>query len=353
MKKIISLGVILICLAKFAMAQIPAGYYNAANGISGGTTLLNVLKGIIDNHTAVLYANVELSYPSTDKKANGKVWDMYSYSYSGSQPYEYSFATDQCGNYNSEGDCFNKEHLWPQSLFAENMPMRSDLHHLPPTDGWVNNKRSNYPFGEISNITWTSLNGSKLGYGNTYNSYSGLLFEPIDSFKGDIARSLMYMSCRYNGEANSWSDWAMANNNVLTADAITLLLKWHHDDPVSQKEINRNNAIHLIQKNRNPFIDEPKYADCIWGNTTCNGTIPVAIASIDQANCDIFCKGNSLNITNTNEQIPFIHLINCVGQFITVPCVNNVASVEGIPTGIYTAAFVLDGAIIRKKFFKD
>jgi endonuclease I len=258
-------------LSTIVFAQ-PPGYYNSANGIPGGTPLLTALKNIIDNHTVIPYSDLELFYPQTDKKSNAKVWDMYSYSFSGTQPYEFNFVSDQCGNYSAEGDCFNKEHLWPQSLFNSTGDVRSDLHQVPPTDGWVNNKRSNFPFGNVTNTTWTSLNGSKLGNGSTYQSYTGLLFEPIDSFKGDIARSIMYVACRYSGEDGSWQNWAMGNKAVLTTDAKKLLLAWHHFDPVSTKEKNRNDAVFIIQKNRNPFVDVPKFADCIWGDSTCSNT---------------------------------------------------------------------------------
>ena len=69
--------------------------------------------------------------------------------------------------------------------------MRSDVHHVIPTDGYVNNRRGSYPFGEVSpsNYDWKSQNNSRLGP-NTFGSYSGIVFEPIDEFKGDIARAL-------------------------------------------------------------------------------------------------------------------------------------------------------------------
>ncbi len=251
------------------IAQIPPSYYDAAEGLTG-EPLRAALKSIIDNHNSYPYSGIDNFFQTLDKKSNGKLWDIYSYVFSGAQPYEYTFGTHECDaglQYNSEGDCFNKEHLWPQSIYNQQSPMRSDLHQLFPTDGWVNNKRSNFPFGDVDAVSYTSANGSKLGTSITYSGYSGKVFEPIDSFKGDVARAIFYMSTRYDGESSSWSDWEMASGDELTADAVDLLLAWHHLDPVSTKEIIRNNYIYNIQNNRNPFVDHPFLADCIWAQS--------------------------------------------------------------------------------------
>ncbi len=78
------------------------------------------------------------------------------------------------------------------------------------------------------------------------------------------------MSTGYEGEDAGWRNWEMANGAELTNEAVTLLLSWHHLDPVSQKEIDRNNAAFSIQSNRNPFVDYPQFADCIWGTSDCS-----------------------------------------------------------------------------------
>jgi endonuclease I len=318
----------------------PPGYYAPANGISGGTPLLTALKNIIDAHTVMLYSDLELYYPQTDKKANAKVWDMYSFSFTGTQPYEFSFVVDQCGNYSAEGDCFNKEHLWPQSLFNNAGDVRSDLHQVPPTDGWVNNKRANFPFGDVTSTTWTSLNGSKLGTGSTYAGYTGLMFEPIDSFKGDIARSIMYVACRYSGEDGSWQNWQMANKAVLTADAKKLLLAWHHLDPVSTKELNRNDAVFAIQKNRNPFIDNPKYADCIWGDSTCSA-IPNNINEINLQKIGIAQEGHNLKmLLPENETDVQVTCFDILGQRQTLNGNQLIFSTEYLNSGIHVLRII-------------
>lgn len=248
------------------IAQAPPGYYDGTQGLTG-EPLRAKLHDIIKNHTAVSYSSIYTYFQSTDKKPNNTVWDMYSDVPGGTPPYVYYYNQDECGTYNSEGDCFNREHSWPSSWFNDQMPMRTDLFHIYPTDGYVNNRRSNYPYGEVNNPSWTSMNGSKLGP-CSYPGYSGTVFEPIDEYKGDFARTYFYMCTRYYKEDQGWQSNAMVSGANLNPWAVQMLLEWHHNDPLSQKEIDRNNAVYAIQQNRNPFIDEPLFADRIWGNAT-------------------------------------------------------------------------------------
>ena len=235
-------------------AQVPTGYYDNAFG-KDGDELKTALHNIIKNHTVVSYGGLLDAFAYTDCKPNGKIWDIYS-------NIEYSLGGN-CGTYDEEGDCWNREHTWPQSWFNEKSTPRSDLFHVYPTDGYVNGQRSNYPYGEVNNPTYTSGNGSKLGPCVTAG-YTGKVFEPIDEYKGDIARSYFYMSVRYAGEDSGWGTSAMTNKSEIKAWAMTMLLRWSDEDPVSQKEIDRNNAVYGYQGNRNPFIDHPEYARMIW-----------------------------------------------------------------------------------------
>ena len=254
----------LLCLRLSAQ---PPGYYTSALG-KNGALLKTALHNIIDNHSAQSFP-LWIYFSNTDNKGGNIIWDVYSDVPGGTPSYTYQIGADQCGVYNSEGDCYNHEHLWPKTYFNDASPMNSDLHHIYPTDGWVNNKRGNFPFGNVSSTSYTSSNGSRTGSSNTYLGYTGNVFEPIDSFKGDIARVIFYMSTRYEGEDNAWNNWAMANKAVLTNDAVQLLMQWHKNDLVSQKEIVRNNTVYAVQNNRNPFIDYPVFVDCIWGTTDC------------------------------------------------------------------------------------
>ncbi len=250
-----------------AFGQIPPTYYDPAVGLSG-TQLQAALHNIIKNHTVKSYDYLWTAFQTTDDKPNGTVWDMYSDipdgTPNGNPPYIYHFGSDQCGNYNGEADCYNREHSWPKSWFNDQPPMNSDIFHLYPTDGYVNNRRDNYPFGTVASPTWTSLNGSKLGSCN-WPGYSGVVFEPRDEYKGDFARTYFYMSTRYYTEDTGWDVTDMTNKSQLKPWALQMMLHWSGMDPVSQKETDRNNTVYGIQNNRNPFIDHPEFAYEIWG----------------------------------------------------------------------------------------
>lgn len=257
----------------FLFAQPAPGYYDAALNKTG-FQLKVALHEIIKGHTEKSYNYLWTAFQTTDKKTNGKVWDIYSNIPNGSSPYEYTFGTDQCGNYNAEGDCYNREHTWPQSHFNSQAPMKSDLYAIYPTDGYANQKRSNYAYGIVTSTNpWVSQNGSKLGGSSpSLGNGGGIVFEPIDEYKGDLARTYFYVSTRYYNEDGGWNSWSMANGADLKPWAAAILLDWHVQDPVSQKEVDRNNAVHAIQHNRNPFIDYPEFADCIWGTADCSTT---------------------------------------------------------------------------------
>lgn len=243
------------------LAQIPSGYYSPADGYCGAS-LKTALYQVINSHTALSYDALWTAFKTTDKRADGKVWDMYSSSTN------YVFGTDQAGNYSKEGDVYNREHSFPKSWFNDARPMYTDLFHLYPTDGYVNGRRSNYPFGETDNPTYTSNGGfSKLGPSST-PGYSGIVFEPADEYKGDFARTYFYMATCYENQIANWSSPMLAGNRypAYAEWAVDMLLRWAEEDPVSQKEIDRNNEVYKLQKNRNPFIDYPGLEEYIWGD---------------------------------------------------------------------------------------
>ncbi|MFA6455557.1 MAG: endonuclease [Bacteroidota bacterium] len=239
-----------------------ADYYESAYTLYG-TALRTALHNIIKGHTVVSYSALWTYMQTTDKKPNGKVWDMYSDIPGGTPPYEYTFISDQCGNVGPEGTCYNREHSWPQSWFNKLSPPVSDLFHIFPTDGQVNGIRSDYPYGNVGAVSKVSQNGSKLGQ-SIVPGYSKTVFEPIDAYKGDLARAQMYMSVRYYLEDSGWSFSDATNKSDLASWYAGLLYSWHIKDSVSTKEINRNQAVYEIQKNRNPFIDHPEFAAEIW-----------------------------------------------------------------------------------------
>jgi len=268
-------------------AQIPSGYYSTATGTGYTlkTQLYNIIKGHTDNGYAGLYTTYQTSDVDNFYENDGTILDMYSENPSGTDPYTYTTGTTQrCGSYSVEGDCYNREHIIPQSVFNEQSPMVADAHFITPTDGKVNGIRSNYPHGNVSSATYTSQNGSKLG-SSAVSGYSGTVFEPINDFKGDIARMYFYFATRYENTVAGYS-YAMFNgtsNQVFTTAFLNLLLAWHAQDPVSTREIARNNAVYARQNNRNPFIDHPEYVNQIWGGTpsgdTQAPTAPTSLAS--------------------------------------------------------------------------
>lgn len=260
-----------------AQAQIPAGYYNTATG--SGFTLKTQLHDIIDGHNSQSYSNVWTFVESNDLDAyyenNSTILDIYSENPAGADPYNFTAGNTRCGNQSSEGDCYNREHSFPASWFSDGSPMFTDIHHLYPTDGRVNNFRGNLPFGEVATPNFTSLNGSKRG-SSAISGYSGTVFEPIDEFKGDIARTYFYMATRYEDVLGSWSSPMLdgSTDQVFEDWALDMLLDWHTNDPVSQKEIDRNNNAFTFQSNRNPFVDHPEYVNNIWGTCSTPVTAP-------------------------------------------------------------------------------
>ena len=261
---------LILCLftATISRAQIPQGYYASAEG-QNGQALRTAMYQIIKSHTSLSYNDLWQAFYTTDVRPdNGKVWDLYSDQPGGSPAYYFTFGSDQCGNYSGEGDCYNREHSVPKSWFGGSVaPMYTDLFHLYPTDGFVNSKRGNLPIGQVVNVTWTSTNGSKVGTSNI-SGYAGQVFEPIDSFKGDFARTYFYMAVCYMDKNLGVETQSNFTGGDLKPWAQQLLLQWAAMDPVSQKEIDRNNAVYQLQHNRNPFIDYPELAEMIFGSDT-------------------------------------------------------------------------------------
>lgn len=166
----------------------------------------------------------------------------------------------------------------PKSWFSEGTPMYSDAFHVYPTDGKVNGQRGNLPYGECANGTVLPSNNGVRALGRkgtcTYPGYSGDVFEPDDEYKGDFARSYFYMAACYNSKIGSWSSGAtnLAGNSypAFKEWSVNMLLDWHRNDPVSQKELDRQEAVYAKQGNRNPFIDHPELAEYVWGENKNN-----------------------------------------------------------------------------------
>lgn len=251
-----------------AWAGIPNGYYTNAVG-KHDEALMTALEGIIYNHTLLSYNYMWTAYDSTDVADDGYYIDMYS-------TCKYNHDSYHVGNATYVGQGLNREHSFPKSWFGgEIAPMFTDLTMLIPTDGYVNQRRSNNPYGVcaggmtyVNEEMGVSMRG-KLGT-STYNGYTATVFEPDDEYKGDFARIYFYMVTCYKSEVSQWPgsgqlDYSTNNYKAFSTWSMKLLMEWHRADPVSTKEIKRNEAVYRLQGNRNPFIDHPELAEHIWG----------------------------------------------------------------------------------------
>lgn len=257
-KRITTIWAVAILSALASQAEIPAGYYKAING-KKDAELKTALAGVISKRAVLsnyntYYSNMPQYFKVTDiYPGTNRWWDMYS----NIPLYAPSFSG------------LNREHCVPKSWWGgtTNVPIYADLNNLYPSEAAANQKKSNYPLGVVSTATFD--NGvSKLGYPSSgQGGGAAYVFEPADEYKGDFARTYFYMVTCY--EDTRWTNvWMLQNSNYLELSdwAKRLLLQWHHQDPVSEKEINRNNEVYKIQNNRNPFIDYPSLVDYIWGD---------------------------------------------------------------------------------------
>ena len=350
-------SILFACLGfvSFSMAQIPSGYYNGTETVSGfnlKTKLTDIVtSGSQDKgYNWAVFATADL-----DKyyEKDNTVLDVYSEIPNGPDPYNYKIATNQCGNYGGEGGCYNREHTIPKSTFGDRTPMHNDYHHLLPTDGYVNGKRSNYPYGEVGTASWTSKNGSKLG-NSKLNGYAGTVFEPIDEFKGDIARIYFYFATRYQKEITTFTYdmYDGTTTKVFKEPFLSMLLRWHQQDPISQKEIDRNNAVYKYQGNRNPYIDHPEWIEDIWGK------VMSADDLVFSKNYKIYPNpsksGSSISVQGDNlKKHDKAWIYNLVGQRvqeIDQPFKNgNTIQLNNLPKGIY----ILKTGELNTKFIID
>lgn len=370
-KKITLLALMLTSLGAFA--QIPAGYYDSAVG--NGFVLKTQLKEIIDNLNDGLateyqsidkgYAYLYTTYQTSDSdnyyENNGTVLDMYTENPTGSDVDEFIHITDKDpgSGGTAEGQYYNREHIIPQSVFNQASPMKNDAHFVVPSDKYINGQRGNFPFGVVENASPAPYtNGTKRG--NNLNSgysagYTGTVFEPINEFKGDIARMFFYFAVRYQDDIAGFDPYDMFDgtaNIVFTQTFFNILYKWHNDDAVSPREIVRNNAIYAEQNNRNPFIDHPEYVEQIWSTTLSTDDFSIA----DDLN--IFpnpVTNNQININSKNLNINTVKLYSISGKLVVNQSIDNnndniqINNLEALARGIYLLKIESKSTTIVKK----
>lgn len=283
--------------------SLPA-YYESIDGTSGKELMdaIQLVAKIGYRADDFRYDSVWLAFKHTDLRSDGYIWEIYS-------DCDFVYEKDRTSNTSQTGECkgYNREHAMCQSWFGtaslagkemssskKNSP-GSDIFHIYPTAYGMNSRRGNRPYGEVAVAAYTSFNGTKYGtpksisVSNTVagafveasTSMSTNVLEPVDEYKGDIARSYFGTMVKWAGEwafnkaeegrvifdatIDADTHYGPENKYGLTPYGVAMLIKWHRQDPVSQKEIDRNNAIQLTQGNRNPFIDYPYLVEYIWG----------------------------------------------------------------------------------------
>ncbi len=303
--------VLMILISMQVTAAVPSGYYNNAQNKSD-QALMSALHQIIKGHTKRGYDQLKTDFKTTDCNGN-IIIDRYSDS-------QFTYGTDFCGTYNGVGDCYNREHSIPNSWWggSSSDTAYTDLHHLIPTDGWVNSERGNYPFGDCAN-------GTPKGTGKrgtcTFSGYNSTVFEVADEYKGDFARMYFYFAVRYMTRISSYTSglgnvvFTSGNYKCLTTWAINQLLEWHRNDPVSTLETTRNDAVYGLQRNRNPFVDYPELVEYIWGNMQGNawnsGSTPTPTPTLTSPT-----NGSTVNVgTNTGNGVS--KTINVSGSNLT------------------------------------
>lgn len=261
MKKYLFLSA-LVCASVFASVSAQTSYYSSIEGVKGGQTIKDALYNLIKNVNTVSYGTGANStwgaFYTTDVVigTTDVVADMYS-------PEVRHFGTK-----GAAVDGMNIEHSVAKSWWGgtQNNAYR-DLHHLNPSDATANSRKSNYPMGELTSVSWTNgvMNVGKADIAGVSQN----AFEPSDEYKGDFARTYMYMFTCYQNLTwtYTWMVYEKSTYPTVKPWAVDLLLKWHRQDPVSEKEIVRNNAVYAIQGNRNPYVDYPRLADFVWGDS--------------------------------------------------------------------------------------
>ncbi len=295
MKKHITFAIALVMMAQVVWAatvtqpsEIPA-YWSSVDGKSGSALWSAISSQTNKGYSSIGYNGLWTAYGKTDVYPTdpnhpdyvsgraGKIWDMYG-------DCVFTYGDDKCGSYSKVCDCYNREHSIPQSWWGGGTGgIGCDIFHLLPTDGKINGVRSNDEFGIVNG--GTDWNGNKSGTAGSWSTDkktiaseagevvngSGNVFEPLDKYKGDFARGYMGTIVKWqqanltSGNSFFSGKYDAANYYGLKKKAVVLLMKWHREDPVSQKEIDRNNGIQATQGNRNPFIDYPYLAEYIWG----------------------------------------------------------------------------------------
>jgi len=373
--------IIAVCFTATLFAQAPAGYYDSATGT--GYTLKTQLKAIIDNNDdglstefiaqdlgyGALYDTYENSDVDLYYENNGTLLDMYSErviqnpdntSTNLPDAYEYTYGVNQDDGTmgTAEGQRYNREHTIPQSSFSSASPMRNDAHFVIPTDKYVNAQRGNLPYGFVDTTLQFDEYSNGTRRGENTNSgvaagYSGDVFEPIDEFKGDIARMYFFFVTRYESQITGFN-YVMFDgsaNQAIDQPFLDILYNWHVNDPVSQRELDRNNAIFNQQNNRNPFIDNPQFVLEIWQNSLSVEEFQITNAVKMYPNP---ASGNFVNIDSNEDLV--VEIYNILGKKVKTQKITSThkkLSISELAKGVYLVKLNSSIGSITKKLIKQ
>jgi endonuclease I len=339
-----------------ANAQDSAYYHTAFNSQDDSLKLL--LHNIIKDHVEFPYTtsgtDVWDILKQTDKDtANSKnVILLYS-----------NRSVDAAQEYNSAKG-WSREHVWAKSRgdFGTSNGAGTDVHHLRPCDVSVNSLRNNRNFDNCVNCQDVIDNGFNTGSKRDANLWT---FQPPDNVKGDVARMIFYMAVRYEGDGSE-PDLELTNKLLNNTDKAPVhavrstLLEWNRQDPVDQKERDRNAVIYTYQKNKNPFIDYPILAEHLWGDSIGIVWIPkatVGIATIDVVDYELFPNPSHGKFTLRVSPIPQnILLVNSIGELVIKlepTATNTSVDLTNYPKGLYFIHFESRGIKHVKKLILD
>ncbi|MEP0985574.1 endonuclease [Ekhidna sp.] len=349
------LGILMLIVTSVSIAQIPAGYYNAAQGKSG-SELKTALNTIIKGHTEYPYSSSTtdtwdiLKETDVDPNNPSNVIGLYS-----------AFSMNAAAEYDG-GNGWTREHVWAKSRgdFGTTPGAGTDVHHLRAEDASTNSARSNRNFDEAT-VQYVDGSGQYSGPTQSYTGgSSSFTWEPRDAVKGDVARMLFYMATRYEGEAGE-PDLELTETLLGSGDKsplhakLSVLLLWHQQDPVDAYEQTRNDIIYGYQGNRNPFIDHPEYVDSIWGGGGGTPTAPSFTSTpVTSATENV---AYTYNITSTGGSGPLTLSATALPSWLTFNYAGNGAgSLSGTPTsvniGTHTVSMQLtDGSDIANQNF--
>jgi endonuclease I len=295
----------LLIIAVACSSLLCADYYDGTEGLTG-EELKSALHEIIKDHTQFSYDAVEEILINTDEDPNNP--DNVILLYTG-----ISIPKSEFGGME---DDWNREHVWAKSHgdFGTAPGPGTDVHHIRPANVWVNSCRGNKDFD----------NGGSPVY---YNSYlagwsDADSWEPRDEVKGDVARMILYMAVRYEGNDGELDlevvdDIPSAPNNEPYHAKLSTLLEWHIEDPVDEWEQSRNNKIYEFwQHNRNPFIDHPEFADLIWNDNSIEDYETDCILLYSSPNPFSTSTTISFNIHHKDEKSAEIKIYNIKGQLV-------------------------------------